>query len=303
MKKALLIILLILPIVLVVVVAIAGFVAGNTAVHQSVEDVAFVDELFGNPYTDQHVFKIEQGKTASTKCVVYPSTATDKRVIYESSNENVCTIDENGVITAVHWGEATITAKTKDGGKTAVLHIRVTLDVPCAVVLTPDKLTMIEGEVSMLDVYVDAPVAVNKNVSFESSDLNVVTVDQNGKLKAHKAGTAIITVTTESGGLTDFCFVTVEEGVLPISFNFENVEHEYLNGFYVLPNKVVNLRDCLEVSDLVNKDDVIIELVSGNATLSDGVLSMNTNSIIVVRAYVGDREKPTYLSEISLIYR
>ena len=113
MKKALLIILLVLPIVLVVVVAIAGFVAGNTQSHVDTTGIDFVDEFFGSPYTDQHIFKIEQGKTASTKCVVYPSTATDKRVTYESSDESICTIDENGVITGVHWGEATVTAKTK----------------------------------------------------------------------------------------------------------------------------------------------------------------------------------------------
>lgn len=304
MKKTLLIILLVLPIVLVVVVAVAGYVAGSVAENVSVEGIQFVDEYFGSPYTDAHVFKLEQGKTASTKVNVLPTTASDKRVTYKSADESICTIDENGVITGVHWGSTTVTATTKDGGFTSVLHVNVTLDVPCGVDLSHNELELVEGEVFVLSAEVDAPVAVNKNVTYESSDLNIVTVDSNGKLKAHKAGTAIITVTTELGEQTDMCIVTVKEGVLPLSFDFEGVEHEYINGYYVVSANVIDLYGCIAVSDVVNINDVKIELVSGNATLNGGILTISgANSIINVRAYVGNKTSPTYLSEISIILR
>ena len=52
--------------------------------------------------------------------------------------------------------------------------------------------------------------AGNKNVTWTSSDTNIAIVDRNGKVTAVANGTAIITVTTEDGGKTDTCEVTVK---------------------------------------------------------------------------------------------
>lgn len=54
--------------------------------------------------------------------------------------------------------------------------------------------------------------ATNKNVIWESSDPNVVTVDKSGNVTAKKAGKATITVKTENGNFMDTCEVTVMHG-------------------------------------------------------------------------------------------
>ena len=46
---------------------------------------------------------------------IYPSNTTNKSVRWESSNEEVATVDENGVVTATGVGKATITISTEDG--------------------------------------------------------------------------------------------------------------------------------------------------------------------------------------------
>lgn len=53
--------------------------------------------------------------------------------------------------------------------------------------------------------------ATNKKVTWESNDTIVATVDNDGTVHGVAAGTAIITVTTEDGGFTATCEVTVEE--------------------------------------------------------------------------------------------
>ena len=58
--------------------------------------------------------------------ILLPADASDKSVTWSSSNESVATIDENGVLTAVAEGTATITATTNDGGFKADVQVTVT---------------------------------------------------------------------------------------------------------------------------------------------------------------------------------
>jgi hypothetical protein len=56
---------------------------------------------------------------------VTPENAADKSVTWSSSNESVATVEQNGKISAVGVGEATITVTTTDGGKTATCKVIV----------------------------------------------------------------------------------------------------------------------------------------------------------------------------------
>jgi uncharacterized protein YjdB len=66
--------------------------------------------------------------TLTIKATVTPSNATNKAVVWTSSNENVATVSARGVVTAVSAGTATITATTMDGGFTATCTVTVTVE-------------------------------------------------------------------------------------------------------------------------------------------------------------------------------
>lgn len=64
-------------------------------------------------------------KTYQCAVSVSPSNATNKSVIWSSSNTSVATVDSNGKITAVGIGTATITVTTNDGGKKDTINVYV----------------------------------------------------------------------------------------------------------------------------------------------------------------------------------
>ncbi len=95
---------------------------------------------------------LELGKTATVTATVSPRNATNKRVTWSSSDAGVATV-ENGIVTAVAVGEATITAKA--GSYTATCEVNVveiTVDAldndyyPAGTTLTFDIKGLIEGE-------------------------------------------------------------------------------------------------------------------------------------------------------------
>ena len=68
---------------------------------------------------------LTEGESQTLSATVAPADATDKSVSWSSSAPEVATVDQNGKVTAVKKGTATITVKTTDGGKTASCEVTV----------------------------------------------------------------------------------------------------------------------------------------------------------------------------------
>lgn len=68
---------------------------------------------------------MDVGDTAQLTATVTPEDASNKTVIWSSSDESIATVDANGVVTAKAAGQVTITATTVDGGYTAACHVVV----------------------------------------------------------------------------------------------------------------------------------------------------------------------------------
>ena len=151
---------------------------------------------------------LKAGETVTLTATVNPSDATDKTVTWTTSDAAVATVD-NGVVTAKKVGNAIITAKA--GDKTATCAITVEPILVTSVSLDKTSLKMIEGDSQTLIATVYPNNATNRKVTWTSSNSSIVKVDQNGKITAVKAGTASITVTTEDGGKTATCNITVDK--------------------------------------------------------------------------------------------
>ena len=162
---------------------------------------------------------LTEGNTYTLRYTIYPSDATDQKVVWKSLNPSIVIVDSYGTVKAVSAGAASIVVTTVEGAKSATCVVMVRpKDVNVTgVSVTPSSLALIEGETATLSATVSPSNATNKSLSWSSSNASVATVSSDGKVKAVGAGSATITVTTSDGGRTAKCSVTVEAAKIPVT--------------------------------------------------------------------------------------
>ena len=153
---------------------------------------------------------ITVGEEFTLTATVAPADAADKTVMWTSDDSNVATVN-GGKVTAVAAGTAKITVTTKDGGKTATCA--VTVSAPNSVTgvsVEPKEKVISIGEELVIKATITPENATNKKVAWTSDNETVAKVDESGKVTSISEGTAKITVTTEDGGKTATCAITVK---------------------------------------------------------------------------------------------
>ena len=303
MKKTVILILALLPIVLLIVISVAGRIL-STYQHIEVARVVFVDDA-GEESENAAKINLKVGETQSTKIKIYPELATDKRVSYTSTDEAVCTVDAEGRVTGVRSGSASIMVRTADGNKTAKLNVIIYADGVTGVILTPETLEMKIGESKDLTVIVEPYAALNKNVTYTTSDPSVVTVSATGKVRAVGAGTATVTVITDDGGFTDTCTVTVIEDLPPLLFDFTGVVGiEQTGTGYIIAQQTFDLTAGLVIDETIALSDVRFRIIQGDGATVDenGVLTFTQPGVVIVEAFVGDAENPTHRTDVRIAW-
>ena len=153
---------------------------------------------------DKTSVELIEGHETVLTATVNPADATDRSVTWSSSDETVVTVAD-GKLTGVAVGTAVITVTTTDGSMTATCDVTVTeqpivtLELSSAEMYAGDELTL------------DATVSIaGTALIWSTGDATVATVTD-GKVKALKAGTVVITVKTADGGSSASCEITVKE--------------------------------------------------------------------------------------------
>lgn len=108
-------------------------------------------------------------KTVALTATVYPSNATNKGVVWSSSNINVATVNSYGVVTAKAVGFTTITARTIDGSYVATYSLSVTKRV--AIVIGASQVTRMKNWVTSYS---------SSNYNYRTSDGSLVIINKSG---------------------------------------------------------------------------------------------------------------------------
>ena len=178
---------------------------------------------------DKDSLTLDVGGSENFAATITPSNATNKNVTWSSDNQNVATV-ENGKVTAVGAGKATITVTTEDGNKTATCAVTVNPISVTGVTLDQSALPISVGGSAELKANVTPENATNKTVTWSSDNTAVATVDASGKVTAVAPGTATITVTTADGGKTANCTVTVTQPVNDVTLDKTTMDLFVGNG-------------------------------------------------------------------------
>ncbi|MBR4229077.1 MAG: Ig domain-containing protein [Bacteroidales bacterium] len=156
-------------------------------------------------------------ESATLTATVLPEDATDPTVTWSSDNEEVATVDANGVVTAHKAGSAIITATA--GEKTATCPVTVHNSISFRFYLTPVDAEINYGETVTYVAHLITTTngeAVETDVTSEatwaSSDKNVATIAA-GTATAVGGGQTTISATFDPGGgaLTTEVVLTVKD--------------------------------------------------------------------------------------------
>lgn len=159
--------------------------------------------------------------SATLSATVLPDTATDKSLIWESSNPDVVTVSAGPAtksvsgttvtVTAVGVGEATITATANDGSgvkKTCTVTVKNAFVNVESITLPATASVGINRTITLTPTILPEN-ATDKTVTWESSNTGIATVS-NGVVTGKAQGTATITVRANDGsGRYATCTVTV----------------------------------------------------------------------------------------------
>ena len=157
---------------------------------------------------------LTKGQTQKLTATVAPANATNQTVAWSTSDKNVATVSENGLVTAKSAGTATITCTAQDGSNVKAT-CKVTVTVPVSgIQLSQTSAALTVGDTLTLTKTIYPSDATNQAVTWTSSAVSVASVDSNGKITAKTAGSAVITCKSVSdNSVVGICNVTVKAKV------------------------------------------------------------------------------------------
>ena len=144
---------------------------------------------------------------------IQPADADNKKVTYISSDPEVASVDENGIVTALKGGTTVIEITTEQYGLKATCTILVK-EYVTSITLDASEKYLGLGKTDKLTATVEAATATNRNVVWSSSDPDICSVDQQGNITGNNLGNAVITATAADGsGVVATCIVHVTESI------------------------------------------------------------------------------------------
>ena len=155
---------------------------------------------------DKTELTINKGAAAQLNLSVTPENFTDI-VDWKSTDTNIVTVSDNGVVKAVGVGTATVKVTVGDVSTSCKVTV---LQPVTGINLNKSSLTMDALGTFQMTASVYPDSANDKRITWSSSDPAIASVDENGLVTALKKGTATITAAAMDGsGVKSTCKVTV----------------------------------------------------------------------------------------------
>ena len=196
--------------------------------------------------------QVTKGETAQLTLTIKPDNYPNKDVTWSSSNEAIATVDGNGLVTTHEVGTVTITATLKSDSaiSSSVTIVVNPIKVSKITVNGYDKEYLVKDDTVILTTTVEPSDAANKSIVWSSSNEEVATVDQNGKVTAVGQGTVSIKAMNDDSGVYGEQVITVyDDTPITESVNVwvtnesQGVSYQFnipVNGNEVSPSQVAH---------------------------------------------------------------
>lgn len=224
------------------------------------------------------------GDTGTVTATISPTTAANQEVSWESSDDTVVSVDNEGNIEALSSGTATITCSADENPDSvyATLVVKVYPDPSSVTLDTYDAELILGASSSDKTITLTATIDTgDEDISestytktWTSSDTSVATVDSNGKVTAVSAGTAVIRCTVTESVYVE-CTITVSQRITSLSITADSTKL-YINNpvtvtAAISPETASNTELTWSSSDetiaVVSSDGVITPKATGSVTI------------------------------------
>ncbi len=179
---------------------------GDTTITGTLEDgsevtveIKVIAPITGVTLNKDEVTLSGVGASETLEAQIIPDPTSDDPTLTWESNDDTTVKVENGKITALKKGNATITVTTSNG-KTATCNVTVVIPTT-NIEINSDDLVMEKGTTENITATI-TPSDSDDPITWSSSDDSIVSVDENGNLKALKVGSATITATSGTKSAT-----------------------------------------------------------------------------------------------------
>ena len=251
---------------------------------------------------------LKVGNIEQISASIEPENATERDIVWSTSDKTIATVDENGVIKALKSGTITITAKTKDGKVKATVSVNVESIEVKSITLNPTEMSVKVGTSSQITAIVEPENAMDKELIWETSDASVVTVDSTGKVTGVKTGTAVVTAKTKDGKIKSICTVNittdtidVEKIILsPTSVTVKEGLTSQITAT-VMPENATNRELVWTTSDasvaIVDNTGKVTGVKKGTATITVKTKDGKVKATVTVNVEANEVEKITLSSD------
>lgn len=164
------------------------------------------------------------GATKTLASAVAPSDASDKTLVWSSTDPSVATVSSTGVVTAKKEGSCKIIAKASDGSGNLDRATIVVKQPVTGITLSDSNVTLTKGNTQSLIAQIAPANASSKCVAWSSTDPSVATVNAKGVITAITEGTCtIIAKATDGSGKRAICRVSVINPVTSVVLNAHSI--------------------------------------------------------------------------------
>jgi uncharacterized protein YjdB len=136
--------------------------------------------------------------------------ASEADAEWSSSNESVASVNGDGLVKGLAIGEAVITVKDKSTDISASCNVKVRPVPLDEMHFSVPEISILIEESHQMEVVFKPENTDLKNVTFESDDEKIVTIDRNGVIKGVSKGVTSVYVISEDGRMRGICTVTVQ---------------------------------------------------------------------------------------------
>lgn len=196
-----------------------------------------VEELDDKTKADE----IQVGKHLQLKVNVLPENATIKELQYTSNNESIATVDQSGIVLAKKPGYVTISAKSYNG---IIITHRFRVYQKMRKIKTPKNLVLVYGKQEKIKYNIYPLGITDDKVEFESSNEEIVTIDEKGIIYPKKNGKAQIIVqskrTKDIYGVSNVEVITKMEQINPDEKQSYYINHPQKFKYHVTPESTSN---------------------------------------------------------------